>query len=1180
MKILKIELENINSLKGKWVIDLMDPSYEENHNLFAICGDIGTGKSSILDAITLAIYGSTPRQGLIFNSAKGNEVMTRDMGNCYARVTYKCSKGTFVSEWSQRRAHDRADGNLQDANGMVYRLEDPENPIFNGKTGAKRELALVNEKNILLDYSQFCRSIMLAQGEFSRFLSCEEEERASILEKLNGSEKYRLIAEKSGDHWSAAKAAFDKADSAYGAVAQNVLTPEQVEAKTAEKNQLQAELDSLTISLKEIDLLLNWYRNLENSKVNLTESEGKLTAAKERLDGFADDAKVLENGLRAKNCETSFQRVDNLEKDKVKRVHELDNLKIQLEALVSKVEKAEKDAADQGKVLADAETFIRNNSDLWKVVRQLDSDVKNAQSNVAEANNLVKTLGSQYADRETEERNLATEVSVLKGRIDKGEVFLQEHERDKDIAAILSGFKTQIASAREQQKKLADTSASVASDEKKSKDLENDLAKRKEKVQQLEAYLQEHSADASLPQVIAESRGYVEQLIAADREKNTQEAAVKQCKKDAKSLDSLLEANNKDIKEIEQQQLELFNNEVIVLADVIQKHLVDGEACPVCGSKEHPSCCESHEVAADDGMKASDVASRIRVLNEKMESARREKNSVESRSKLNNQALENAEMRLKEAVESFGDASQRLSQAWMPWNQVVAVETCRDVLKTLQEASDVYVQKERDNATALDGVREVSSLWDQLKTRLVSSYGLLDQQKAELDNLVAAMETLVSPWISNFRQEDLEAIFEELKKRSETFEKSLKKVEELKAELATAGTKLGNATCNKADAKNRLDEAQSALKAAMDKSAELMAARMEKFGEQDVDSVEKQAQQKVDRAKQDSEAAVQALNQLKTEAKGFESKKSQREADIVKDEADLKSARGDFSEELQKNNFADAAAFMSARLADEKIAALQKTQTELKENAVAAKQSRDDAQKAYDKCLAEHSDVEGKDVLLQKQEALLEHQKQLQESYAAVSGCLSTNVSNADKLLQLKQERDAAYADYSRWNTMRDWFGVKDGRDFSKFVQGLTFKSLLKLANKQLHEIKGRYTLIPDKDLSFRILDTHFENSRSISNLSGGEKFLVSLSLALGIAEFASRNVKIESLFLDEGFGTLDNETLDTVMESLRAQRSKGKMLGVITHVESVMDGIDQKIVLVSNRNGHSTITGPGVSRG
>ncbi len=147
------------------------------------------------------------------------------------------------------------------------------------------------------------------------------------------------------------------------------------------------------------------------------------------------------------------------------------------------------------------------------------------------------------------------------------------------------------------------------------------------------------------------------------------------------------------------------------------------------------------------------------------------------------------------------------------------------------------------------------------------------------------------------------------------------------------------------------------------------------------------------------------------------------------------------------------------------------------------------------------------------------------------------------------------------------------------FAQGLTFQSLIAQANHHLMQMTDRYILLPDPTmaLDLAVIDTwQADEVRSTRNLSGGESFIVSLALALGLSGMASRNVRVDSLFLDEGFGTLDDEALDTALDALSGLRQQGKLIGIISHVPAIRERIQAQIRVEKKAGGRSVIQAPG----
>lgn len=181
-------------------------------------------------------------------------------------------------------------------------------------------------------------------------------------------------------------------------------------------------------------------------------------------------------------------------------------------------------------------------------------------------------------------------------------------------------------------------------------------------------------------------------------------------------------------------------------------------------------------------------------------------------------------------------------------------------------------------------------------------------------------------------------------------------------------------------------------------------------------------------------------------------------------------------------------------------------------------------------------------------------------------------------MLELKQAQE----EREIYSAIKDMIGVSTGSDLEVFVQRLAMNNLLISANAYLSQILPDYSLVQKGDsMDCALHDINHpdpKDDRPMSNMSGGETFAVSLALALGIAEVASQKIQVDSLFLDEGFGTLSGEPLFEAINALKRLQNTGKMLGIITHVQPVIDAFDQKIY-ARKRNGVSMLEGAGISR-
>ena len=280
--------------------------------------------------------------------------------------------------------------------------------------------------------------------------------------------------------------------------------------------------------------------------------------------------------------------------------------------------------------------------------------------------------------------------------------------------------------------------------------------------------------------------------------------------------------------------------------------------------------------------------------------------------------------------------------------------------------------------------------------------------------------------------------------------------------------------------------------------------------------------------------------------------------------------------------FPDETAWQAARLPAATREALARQAAALDQQTLALHTRQQDRAARLASLTAQSTDDPDTATLQARQEADEHTRQQHQQTLAANQHRLAEHKRASERLAAQQQAIAKQAAETRRWQNLHELIGAADGKKYRNYAQSLTFASVIAQANRQLVQLSDRYLLTADpaRPLELNIIDNYQGGeTRSAKNLSGGESFIVSLALALGLAQMSGENMQIDTLFLDEGFGTLDEETLDSALETLAQLRTHGKHIGIISHVAALTERIATRIQITPQNGGNSTISGPGCRR-
>lgn len=1126
MRFQRLTIHNIASIEDT-VIDFEAKPLVDSE-VFLITGKTGAGKSTILDAICLALFATTPRfentkmQGDTNDGEKQmsvddpRQLMRRNTGEAFATLTFVGSNGVhYEATWSVSRARKKADGNIQPKS---WQLKNLDTDFIYSKD---KEIEAEIKNAIGLDFNQFCRTTMLAQGEFTRFLNSKDEEKAEILEKITGMDIYSKIGKKISDITKLKLADYESAKKRIEDTV--ILTDEQIEDR-------KKEIDRLNALEKENNLLKNNEIARRDWLVKDNELNNEVRTATNKLH---DDNAVVESD--------DFKRKDNIVKnwnetievrgwlaETKKAKSAIDNQKDNVKNLAEKFasllgghQSAVEEIHKIGQQIAEIDAFL-------SAEKTKDSIYKNAQT-------IVGNLNAIAEGRDT--------IAQCEKEITKSEKILKE-----EYIPIFEKIKGEETKAK-----------------KELEELENQVKGMEETVEKLQLPKLRRQKD-DIKDLISKIDSAMQFLGTLAHEKKRRDDMMKNLSGRFESIKNDEDASKDMVKPIEEAKIkmdttkEIYDRQIDTVdkfATSLRSKLRVGDVCPVCRQK------------IESELPHEDVLSNlVSDLKEKYQNAEKEyKDLVEKKTKLDAKidSESNSYNRDKELFDndnSVSVAEQKASEACakcgissLSGSTPTDLDSKKNAAADFQKAIDFKLHE-----------------GDEKEKELKSQRGARDSKRNQVDFLSQRIKN------GEIKINDLRG---EIDKKNEI----------IKTKNADVSKAEGNVRSFVSDVAWKTDW----LTLPKEFAAELTAAA-ERYDE-NVRSrqtlVENQG-----RAKTNCENVGKVIGQILATSPGWKSLMPSASGNIANllDRANdintavtqattqLTSAEHDFSENRTKvDDFLkthpgideNALTYLNT-ISRESKDSVESFVGRLKENVVRSVTLLSKANEV----LVEHRKTkpvfdEGEtiDTLNQRIKDIDNETSAKIEMRGAINRELDSDKDKKAELGLLIKDRDGKKAVYDRWSRLDALLGDATGKTFRKIAQSYVLSSLIRSANTYMKTLTDRYILKVTPGTFVISIEDAYQGyvSRAASTISGGESFLVSLSLALALSDIG-QTLSVDTLFIDEGFGTLSGEPLQNAVNTLRSLHTKvGRHVGIISHVEELQERIPVQIQVNQEGNNSSS---------
>ncbi len=1222
MRIQQVRFKNLNSLVGEWEVDLTQPAFS-SEGIFAITGPTGAGKTTILDAICLALYGRTPRLNKVTKS--GNEIMSRQTGECFAEVTFETQAGRYRCHWSQHRSRRKSDGELQ---APKHEIADADSgQIFEAKL---RGVAEQIESATGMDFDRFTRSMLLAQGGFAVFLQAAPDERAPILEQITGTEIYSQISVRVHETRSAERKKLDlllaelagmqllneEEELQLGtSLEQKTLLETEISQKVVQTNQAISWLDGIVRIEQELKIVDEQKQEWQTRQIAFAPEQEKLQRAIHALE-LAGDHAGLKSIRSIQETDSSVHR-ECLE---LLPTH-VESVKVAEEAMKLAGEQLDKRKTEQ----KDAALIIRKARELDLKIKEMDAPVKSVGDTISELEKSLSVLQpKQDEDVAVLDKNKKTLEDVLKHlATTKADEALVENltgirGRIDGLNNLFTLHKTKLEEVTSAGCQVTETTLISSDLTDKLNTLKNSLEISKNAFSEKQLVLNTTLEDQALTEwrsqmsLLTEKKSRLDIVLETTRSLTDTKLSLVALGKQhdglvlvQSTLTEQIAAQSERTTTLEREvslletQLTLLNK--IQSYEEVRHQLHDGESCPLCGSLEHPfaegnipipdettsllakakaDLKTSTETVADQKIKLVETNKDLEQVISKMKDCSESISASEILINQNSESLDYdvaAHDLLDRLQQLRQETDDKLSQASKTVQSADALEKELSVLReSLEKSKDAAVLAEQ---TAQTAAHNKDSAVKQLERLTKEAEAIEDQQKQSLTEL---QQELIGYGVDNVSIDALDQIQADLICRRDIW---LKKQKE-KLELNQQITVLELQTVHQADQIKQsgieLAKQQELLSVLLSDQATLRTERHDLFGDKDPEVEEVRLSAAIETAEKDLDASRLKLNTANQELGNLKNRIEELNKTITDRAEQLKTAEGSFLVRLNGLGFTDEDCYVVACLPENERNNLTLRAQKLSDEQIELSSREREKTKLLDTEKLLQVTDQPRDLLNLALTTLVADQKVLQQE---IGGIRQKLIDNDNLKLQSKDRAkaiDAQKKECSRWDLLHELIGSADGKKYRNFAQGLTFEMMVSHANRQLQKMTDRYLLIRDavQPLELNVVDNYQAGEiRSTKNLSGGESFIVSLSLALGLSHMASKNVRVDSLFLDEGFGTLDEEALDTALETLAGLQQDGKLIGIISHVPALKERISTQIQVTPQTGGRSIIAGPGCRR-